>query len=65
MYCFLRETAVPFYLAKEEVVNIEPRISLFHDVISDYDITYLKREATKKVLKFDKYIYSNQTAFFV
>ncbi|XP_062569104.1 uncharacterized protein LOC134231200 [Saccostrea cucullata] len=47
--CFLRETPVPFYFSKEEVVNVEPRVSLFHDVISEDDILYLKREATKKL----------------
>ncbi|XP_061164995.1 prolyl 4-hydroxylase subunit alpha-2-like [Saccostrea echinata] len=47
--CFLRETAIPFYFSKEEVVNVEPRVSLFHDVISGDDIFYLKREATKKL----------------
>lgn len=47
--CYLRETAVPFYMAKEEVIHYEPRLSVFHDVISDDDIRYLKREASKKV----------------
>nr|XP_022325161.1 prolyl 4-hydroxylase subunit alpha-1-like isoform X1 [Crassostrea virginica] len=45
--CYLKETALPFYFAKEEVVHYEPRISVFYDVISDDDIRYLKRVATK------------------
>lgn len=47
--CFLRKTAIPIYMAKEEVVNYTPRISLFHDVISNDDIRQLKKAGTKKL----------------
>ncbi|XP_062605458.1 prolyl 4-hydroxylase subunit alpha-1-like [Saccostrea cucullata] len=45
--CFWRETLVPYYRGKEEVVNYEPRISLFHDVISPDYINILKSIALK------------------
>ena len=47
--CFLRKTAIPYYRAKEEVANYEPRISLFHDVISPSLIDLLKSVASKGV----------------
>ncbi|KAL3876430.1 hypothetical protein ACJMK2_034279 [Sinanodonta woodiana] len=33
--CYLRATIIPFYRAKEEVLNFDPRLSLFHDVIHE------------------------------
>lgn len=45
--CFLRETVIPYYKAKEEVVNYEPRIAIFHDVISPTSIEHLKSLASK------------------
>lgn len=45
--CFLRETVIPYYKAKEEVVNYEPRIAIFHDVISPTNIDHLKSIASK------------------
>lgn len=45
--CFLRETVIPYYKAKEEVVNYEPRIAIFHDVISPTSIEHLKSVASK------------------
>ena len=32
--CFMTKTTIPYKPAKEEVVNFDPRVSLFHDVIS-------------------------------
>lgn len=45
--CFLRETVIPYYKAKEEVVNYEPRIAIFHDVISPTSLEHLKSVASK------------------
>ncbi|XP_065941778.1 prolyl 4-hydroxylase subunit alpha-1 isoform X2 [Magallana gigas] len=45
--CFLRDTIIPYYKAKEEVVNYEPRIAIFHDVISPTSIEHLKSIASK------------------
>ncbi|XP_052694750.1 prolyl 4-hydroxylase subunit alpha-1-like [Crassostrea angulata] len=45
--CFLRDTVIPYYKAKEEVVNYEPRIAIFHDVISPTSIEHLKSIASK------------------
>lgn len=47
--CFLRGTVIPYYKAKEEVVNYEPRIAIFHDVISPANIEHLKSIASKGV----------------
>lgn len=47
--CFLRDTVIPYYKAKEEVVNYEPRIAIFHDVISPTSIEHLKSVASKGV----------------
>lgn len=49
LQCFLRGTAIPYYRAKEEVVNYEPRIAIFHDVISPTNIEHLKSIASKGV----------------
>lgn len=35
LYCWNRKTNVPFLPAKEEIYHLNPRVSLFHDVISD------------------------------
>ncbi|KAK3088719.1 hypothetical protein FSP39_022991 [Pinctada imbricata] len=40
--CFNRDTRIPIYKSKEEVVNYFPRISLFHDVIGEEHISLLK-----------------------
>lgn len=43
--CIYRQTFVPIYRAKEEILCFSPRISLFHDVISESEQNYLKNEA--------------------
>ncbi|KAK3612446.1 hypothetical protein CHS0354_032055 [Potamilus streckersoni] len=43
--CFSRQTKIPIYRAKEEVLNYAPRVSLFYEVISDSEIKYLKEAA--------------------
>ncbi|XP_033758130.1 prolyl 4-hydroxylase subunit alpha-3-like [Pecten maximus] len=48
--CYLTKTTVPFIRGKEEVLNRNPRISLFHDVISKSDIEQLKADASKHFL---------------
>ncbi|XP_060077160.1 prolyl 4-hydroxylase subunit alpha-1-like, partial [Ylistrum balloti] len=36
--CYLRSTRIPYYRAKEEVINNIPRLSVFHDVLFDSEI---------------------------
>lgn len=47
--CFLRKTKIPFYWAKEEVMNYDPRVSLFFDVVSEKEIAFLLDGSKKKV----------------
>ncbi|XP_050388575.1 prolyl 4-hydroxylase subunit alpha-1 [Patella vulgata] len=43
--CRFRETQIPFIFAKEEEVNSDPAILVFHDVISDSEIEQLQKIA--------------------
>ncbi|KAK3088374.1 hypothetical protein FSP39_018420 [Pinctada imbricata] len=45
--CFNRDTRIPIYKSKEEVVNYFPRVSLFHDVIGEEHIQLLKQIGQK------------------
>ncbi|XP_021343230.1 prolyl 4-hydroxylase subunit alpha-1-like [Mizuhopecten yessoensis] len=42
LHCYNKVTRIPFYTVKEEVLSDVPRISRFHDVISDADISQLQ-----------------------
>ncbi|KAL5009707.1 hypothetical protein ScPMuIL_012012 [Solemya velum] len=44
--CFSRETTIPYLRAKEEVLNYNPRIAMFHEVIS-HNETLVVREIAK------------------
>ena len=49
LFCYWRRSAIPYLMVKEEVVNNDPRIVLFHDVISDDEIYFLKNTSSTKV----------------
>ncbi|CAC5411611.1 P4HA [Mytilus coruscus] len=48
LYCYLSNTSIPYYKGKLEIVNLQPVIYLFHDVISNNEAAYFRNEATKK-----------------
>ncbi|VDI15625.1 Hypothetical predicted protein [Mytilus galloprovincialis] len=48
LYCYLSNTSIPYYKGKVEIVNLQPVIYLFHDVISNDEAAYFRNEATKK-----------------
>ena len=48
--CYFRPTRIPYYRGKEEVLNAAPRVSRFHDVISDREIQMLRSFATDGVI---------------
>ncbi|XP_062577188.1 prolyl 4-hydroxylase subunit alpha-1-like [Saccostrea cucullata] len=50
LHCTLR-TKIPYYLVKEEVLHVHPRVSLFHEVLSEDDIKTLKRYTAQQVSK--------------
>ncbi|XP_060073637.1 prolyl 4-hydroxylase subunit alpha-1-like [Ylistrum balloti] len=50
LHCYNKVTQIPYYTAKEEVINYVPRVSRFHDVISDQEISQLMN-ASKYQLK--------------
>ncbi|XP_021343226.1 prolyl 4-hydroxylase subunit alpha-1-like [Mizuhopecten yessoensis] len=42
LHCYNKVTRIPYYTGKEEVLSYVPRISRFHDVISDMEIMQVK-----------------------
>ncbi|KAL3876426.1 hypothetical protein ACJMK2_034275 [Sinanodonta woodiana] len=46
--CYLRDTIIPFYKGKEEVLNFDPRLSIFHDVIHESE----RRETQTSAVNF-------------
>ncbi|OWF35069.1 Prolyl 4-hydroxylase subunit alpha-1 [Mizuhopecten yessoensis] len=42
LHCYNKVTRIPYYTGKEEVLSYIPRISRFHDVISDAEISQLQ-----------------------
>ncbi|XP_069113849.1 prolyl 4-hydroxylase subunit alpha-1-like isoform X2 [Argopecten irradians] len=42
LFCYHTETNIPYYRIKEEVLSYIPRISRFHDIISDSEIAHLQ-----------------------
>ncbi|KAK3083014.1 hypothetical protein FSP39_011720 [Pinctada imbricata] len=49
LYCYWRTSAIPYLLVKEEVVNNNPKITLFHDVINDAEIRFLQNISSSKI----------------
>lgn len=45
--CYLSNTKIPYYKAKAEEMNLDPRIIVFHDVISVAEMNFLKKEGSK------------------
>ncbi|CAG2200267.1 P4HA [Mytilus edulis] len=48
LYCYLSDTVIPYYKGKVEIANLQPKIFLFHDVISDREALYLRNEGSKE-----------------
>ncbi|CAG2188286.1 P4HA [Mytilus edulis] len=54
LYCYLSDTVIPYYKGKVEIANLQPKIFLFHDVISDREALYLRNEGSKEAWLHDK-----------
>ncbi|XP_052089383.1 prolyl 4-hydroxylase subunit alpha-1-like [Mytilus californianus] len=48
LYCYSSVTSIPYYNAKVEIANLQPKILVFHDVISETEASYLRQEGSKK-----------------
>lgn len=48
--CFLKPSKIPYLRGKEEVLNYDPRLSMFHDVISEGEMMDVKRLGEQKVV---------------
>lgn len=49
LFCYYKATDDPFYFVKTELANFQPRIFLFHDIISDDEIGFLRNISEKEV----------------
>ena len=49
LYCWNRKTTVPYAIYREEVLNLEPRIAMLYDVITDKEAAVIKELATPAV----------------
>ena len=47
--CFLKPTPIPILYGKEEVLNYDPRVAMFHDTISKKEQEFLKSQVIHKV----------------
>lgn len=47
LYCYRSNTDIPYYKGKVEIVNLDPRIVMFHDVISETEAAHLRDEGSK------------------
>ena len=47
--CYLKPTLVPILHAKEEVLNYDPRVSMYYDVITEDEMMFLKGRVMDKV----------------
>ena len=50
--CVNRPTRIPYAFVKEEVLSVDPKIMMLHDVISDKDIELLKNLAKDRVSEY-------------
>ncbi|XP_052085746.1 prolyl 4-hydroxylase subunit alpha-1-like [Mytilus californianus] len=48
LYCYLSSTVIPYYKGKVEIANLQPKIFLFHDVISEREALHLRNEGSKE-----------------
>lgn len=52
--CFLRASDLPFYFTKEEMYNKNPRIFVFHDVITEDDLRQLSNCTSARRLVYEQ-----------
>lgn len=52
--CFLRASDLPFYFTKEEMFNKNPRIFVFHDVITEDDLRQLSNCTSARRLVYEQ-----------
>lgn len=62
--CFLKPTLIPFLFGKEEVFNYDPRVSMFHDVITESEQQLLKNKVLDRVcINFTLYAFNHKIRF--
>ncbi|XP_021354092.1 prolyl 4-hydroxylase subunit alpha-3-like [Mizuhopecten yessoensis] len=59
--CYLRPTRIPYYWSKEEVMYNIPRLTLFHDVLFDSEIQFI-RTAAGKIMERSTVLTKNESA---
>lgn len=47
LYCYYSNTTIPYHKGKVEVVNLHPKIVLFHDVLSEGEISYIRNQGSE------------------
>ena len=47
--CFMKPTVNPLLFAKEEVLNYDPRVSMYYDVITEKEELFIKNMVMNKV----------------
>ncbi|XP_061176200.1 prolyl 4-hydroxylase subunit alpha-1-like [Saccostrea echinata] len=51
LHCSYRRTLIPIYWSKEEILHQDPRISLFHDVISEREIDMVLKSSVNQLTR--------------
>ena len=64
VYCRYRPTRVPYAFVKEEVLNLDPRVMVLHEVISEKDMQLLKKMSMAKVASFTRWWLEPQTSMY-
>lgn len=49
--CFFRAMSVPYERAKEEVFSLNPRIAMYHDIITSSEIKHIQEQSRKKLFR--------------
>ncbi|CAC5358732.1 P4HA [Mytilus coruscus] len=51
LFCFYKTTDIPIFFVKAELANIKPNIYLFHDVISDNEVAFLRNSSSEMLTR--------------
>lgn len=51
LYCYHRQTEIPYYRVKVELANKQPGVFLFHDIISENEMNNIKNISMQKLTR--------------
>lgn len=51
LFCFYKTTDIPIFFVKAELANKKPNIYLFHDVISDNEVAFLRNTSSEMLTR--------------